>query len=99
MVQDVIEAGRRMWFEYHCLESHDSSDAQLWYRSHQQVVVLRVANQESLHEGTTKLERGNEGIPLTYQVRLDNGFEFEVFEDELLTTEAEYIRPNPPRPR
>lgn len=39
------KVGKRMWFEYHCLESDSSCDAELWYRSHQQVNVLEISDE------------------------------------------------------
>ena len=34
--RDEWPPGTVAWFEYHCQESDDSDDADLWYRSHQQ---------------------------------------------------------------
>jgi hypothetical protein len=40
------DAGEEAYFEYHCLESMDSSDADLWLRSHQTVEILGEAEWE-----------------------------------------------------
>ena len=90
--------GERAHFEYHCLESPDSSDAEIWYRSHQQVTVLKEEESDAW-EGSTFEERGEEGQPKLYQVRFDDGLEWSVFEDELMTTPAGFYQPDPPASR
>ncbi len=85
------------WFEYHCNESHDSGDAQLWYRSHRRVRVIGIKERG---QGKDCIERAENGCPRVYRVRfLHDGFEGDVFEDELLLTKSEFERPNPPQPR
>ncbi len=34
---ELRNVGDVVWFEYHCWESPESSDAEIWYRSHQKV--------------------------------------------------------------
>ena len=67
-------------FEYHCYEGEDSSDVILWHHTHQEVeVIRRLSNEES-------------ELPMT-RVRFSDGLEYDVFEDELLTSIEEYVRP------
>lgn len=95
--QDVLPPGSTRWFEYHCNESHDSSDAPAWYRSHEQVTVIRLVNYEDrLHAGSNLLNRGEDGLPLVYRARWSDGFAWDVFEDELLEHRASFCRPDPP---
>lgn len=100
--KDNWESGERACFEYHCLESHDSSDAQAWYRSQQPVTVLGMAEEQeefSKDPSTTFSERMEEGMPRVYKARWDDGYEHDVWEDELLTSPEHYTRQPPPRPR
>jgi len=95
--QDVLPLGTTRWFEYHCNESHDSGDAPAWYRSHEQVSVVRLANYEDrLHAGSNWMSRCEDGLPLVYRARWPDGFEWDVFEDELLEHRASFCRPEPP---
>ena len=97
-IEEVWATGSRAWFEYHCSESHDSSDAPAWYHSHQQVEVLGLTDCEQV-SFTTFAERMNEGMVLVYRVRFDDGLEWSVFEDELLMNPSEFERDDPPKPR
>ncbi len=81
------------YFEYHCLESDASSDADLWYRSHSRVQVTGITEQGV---GDTPEERAEEGCPRVYRIRFEDGFEHDAFEDELLDSEDQYERPDPP---
>lgn len=94
MVDDL--SGKTMWFEYHCLESHDSSDAHLWYRSHQQVEVLAI---EHAGTGYNPKERSESGDPRVYRIRFRDGLVADVFEDELMDSPKRFFRPDPPKPR
>lgn len=71
--------GRR-YFEYHCYEGEDSGDAELWRHTHQQVEVLN------------KIPDCDESR--MYSVRFNDGFEYDVFDDELMKTPKEYFRPD-----
>jgi hypothetical protein len=88
--------GETAAFEYHCYESHASSDAELWYRSQQQVLVLGLSEtaEQELLEGY--LSRSEAGMPLVYRVRFSDGHEGDVWEDELFTSPVGYSRPPPP---
>lgn len=93
----VFDPGDVLWFEYHCNESHDSPDAPVWLRSHQQVTVLSLDDADSvLAELPTLTEREDEGRPLVYRVRFPDGLEWSAFEDELVIDRAEFCRPDPP---
>ncbi len=80
-------------FEYHCLESEDSADAELWYRSHQIVTVLSLVEPGG---GETQEERAENGEPAVYRVRFSDGFTVDVYEDELSDTKEVWYRPDPP---
>lgn len=90
--------GTVLWFEYHCNESHKSADAQLWYRSQQQVTVLSCTN-DDMHGDLSQLERFETGHQLVYRIRFADGFEGAAFEDELLASSAGFQRPAPPLPQ
>ena len=57
--------GDGAWFEYHCWESFDSADADLWVRSHQQVTVLTVEVNDA-EPGSTFEQRAEAATPWTY---------------------------------
>lgn len=99
--RDFWEAGDTAYFEYHCFESSESSDAALWHRSHEPVTIVRHCGPEDHDpclraDQPTIIERGEDGSPCLYRVRFAGGAEYDVFEDELLTDPAGYERPNPP---
>jgi hypothetical protein len=89
---DVV--GKEFWFEYHCFESPKSCDAELWYRTHNKVLVLSIVEHGCLD---TKLERLLEGCPRVYRVVFEDGFEYVVFEDELMESKEEFERPDAPK--
>lgn len=96
------EMGDRAWFEYHCLESDESCDVEVWRHSHEQVEVIGIpVDQEPLAQSAelTPQERLAEGIPRLYTVRWEDGFEHDVFEDELGLTTDFFHRPPPPSKR
>lgn len=84
------------WFEYHCLESADSSDAHLWLRSHTIVEVLGTEPDAEWLKDATFYERADAGMPKTYRVRFPDGHEDTVWEDELVVHPDHYFRPDPP---
>lgn len=95
----IVPPGTKCLFEYHCNESPQSSDAALWYRSHQVVTVLECTNPEFYEPGATIQHRIEvDGTPLAYRVVFCDGFECTSMEDELLLSEAEYERDDPPTP-
>ena len=75
-VDGRLARGRR-WFEYHCYEGEDSCDAELWHHTHQQVVVL------------SKLK--DTDMPM-YRVCFSDGFEYDVFDDELVRSPEDFSR-------
>jgi len=92
--------GTPAWFEYHCWESDESQDADLWHRSQQRVTVVgHTEDHECVRtEAPTLAERGEEcAMPCMYAIRFEDGHEAGVFEDELLTDPAGYTRQAPPR--
>lgn len=88
-------AGAILLFEYHCTEEHSSADAELWYRSHSRVEVLGLNPGDSL--GMELGERIEEALPFTYRVRFPDGYEGDVWEDELSTSRDCWHRPDPPK--
>lgn len=97
-VENARKVGDRLWFEYHCLESHQSADADLWYHSHQQCEVLGMVINDG-YDIWSEAERYDCGHPMCYKVRFDDGFEHTVTEDELLDNQDDFCRPDPPRPK
>ena len=87
------KVGKTFWFEYHCYESPKSCDEELWYRSHQKVKVLDVIHWSY----DNKQERLEDGNPRVYEVEFEDGFKYQVFEDELMKSPSEFYRPNPPK--
>ncbi|KKN91192.1 hypothetical protein LCGC14_0220590 [marine sediment metagenome] len=96
-IENVRTIGSTLFFEYHCEESHLSSDADLWYRSHQEVEVIEFSPNDGFDVPTLE-ERCEIGCPIMYQVKFNDGFVGGVFEDELLDSEDEYFRPDPLKP-
>lgn len=96
-VEGALKAGKRYWFEYHCNESHDSADAELWYHSHQKCTVLGMEDCDG-KDIVSEDERYESGCVIVYRVRFDDGKEFSACEDELMTNKKNFCRPNPPNP-
>lgn len=90
--------GKEFWFEYHCWESHKSSDAQAWYKSHQRVIVLSLC-EETVVEGMNLSERYETGHCCVFRARWEDGFEWDVWEDELCENREDFHRPDPPIPQ
>lgn len=61
-------------FEYRCWKSDASNDAELWHRTDQPVTVLRQLGPDE----------ADEEVGPMYHVRFADGFEGDVFEDELI---------------
>lgn len=91
------EIGETPFFEYHCWESHDSADADLWYRSHQRVTVLGEGDHDG--KGMTFEERCEAGHPKVYRIRFVDGHEGYALDDELMEDSSGFCRPDPPEPR
>lgn len=75
--------GQHAWFEYHCEQSHQSCDAELWYRSHQQVLVVGV---DETGIGETFADRLEHGALRVYRIQFDDGYEDSAYEDELFVS-------------
>ena len=77
--------GDAAFFEYQCQQSHDSADAELWYRSHQPITVID--DSEELYDPAPDLntlaKRRDQGQPRCYTVRFSDGFEGTAKECEL----------------
>lgn len=94
------QPGDSAWFEYHCFESHQSSDAQSWYRSHGVVEVLYEETEDDRRVHLPTAEDRFEGaLPAYYRIRHADGYEWTAFEDELLVSPSYFERPDPPLPR
>jgi hypothetical protein len=89
-----VQIGKKYWFEYHCYEGHDSSDAKMWYHSHQIVTVISLSCEGN---GDNKEERGNNGEPAVFRIRFNDGLEYDAFEDELMNSKKEFTRQDPPK--
>ena len=87
------KVGKTFWFEYHCYESPESCDAEIWYRSHQKVKVIGVS-EWSYDDKEWRQEDGN---PRVYLVEWIDGYQYDVFEDELFESPNEFYRPSPPK--
>ncbi len=83
-----IRVGRHYWFEYHCEESFKSADAKLWLHSHQRVKILRRLSSAEADIGE---------IGYMFHVRFADGWDYDVFEDELFDNPQQFYRPDPPR--
>lgn len=95
-LKDLFNIGEEYYFEYHCLEAHYSADAELWYRSHQKVIVLEMETPDFDPSETFK-ERAEEGMPLVYLVKFPDGLIRHVMEDELMRSSDEFYRTDPPK--
>jgi hypothetical protein len=96
-----LESGTECWFEYRCWESPDSSDAEIWYRSHQRVTVVSCRNPDEAEgdECDTYEKRLETAELLEYKIRFADGFEGIAIEDELLESQDDFCRPAPPSTR
>lgn len=88
-IRNDDKVGNDFWFEYHCLESDASCDAELWKRSHQKVKVVSVIEPGI---GDSPEERAEEGAPRVYKIMFEDGFEYDVFEDELMNSPKDFFR-------
>ena len=92
-IREEEKVGKEFWFEYHCFESDESCDAEIWYRSHQKVKVVDVAHW-SLDDKEFRYEDGQFRV---YIVEWKDGFRYDIFEDELMESPDEFYRPDPPK--
>lgn len=95
--RELWNPGDKALFEYHCYEGHDSSDAELWYRSHSSVTVCGLDPQADNEPGDGYAWRMEQGLPLVYLIRFEDGEQFSAWEDELLTDARGYERQAPPK--
>ena len=87
-----IMSERMYWFEYHCFESDESCDAKLWHHSHQRVKILGLVEPGY---GKNELNRGEEGQPAVFNVKFADGFKYDAYEDELMSSKRSFVRPAP----
>jgi len=76
-INDYITIGDIMFFIYRYFESDKISDTDLWDHTNQSVVILK-----------DKVEVNENNVERTYHVRFADGFEYDVFEDELYYRES-----------
>ena len=91
---DDPRVGKEFWFEYHCNEGEDSRDYPMYLHSHQKCIILSIAEKGI---GETEIERLENACQRVYHVKFKDGFEWSVFEDEILDSPKEYQRPDPPK--
>ena len=91
-LQKDNKVGKYFWFEYHCYESDDSCDEEIWYRSHQKVKILSVSEWSF----DNLQDRIDDGQPRVYRVMFNDGLKYDVYEDELMNSTEDFYRPNPP---
>ena len=91
-IQKDNKVGKYFWFEYHCYESDDSCDEEIWYRSHQKVKILSVSEWSF----DNLQDRIDDGQPRVYKVMFNDGLKYDVYEDELMNSTEDFYRPNPP---
>lgn len=84
--------GKNLWFEYHCLESDKSLDAEIWQHSHQKANVLSIS---ALGGEGTQSDRAADGNPRVYKIQFEDGFICDAFEDELVLSPNDFFRPSP----
>lgn len=74
--RSLFKRGQQVFFHYKCFESEESADAELWHHTDQHaVVVKRIFNCEESEVGQM------------YIVRFSDGFEYDVFADEMYKNE------------
>lgn len=83
------QPGEVAYFEYHCYMGHDSADAELWYRTHQPVQVVKMTDRGY---GRTYADRAENGAPRMYRIKFLDGLVSDAFEDELYTSTRFWTR-------
>ena len=79
----MTKIGKRFLFEYRCWESEESSDADLWHRTHEPVTVV----------GEVDLDEGSRAeVGRVWVVRFDDGYIGHVFDEELMKTSSQFQR-------
>jgi hypothetical protein len=69
--------GKDLFFEYHCLESEQSQDAELWHRTHRKVKILEM------------LTPSEADLPM-FRIRFEDGLEADAFWYEVLESENDF---------
>jgi hypothetical protein len=93
-LKNLWRPGEMAYFEYHCYMGHDSADAELWYRTHQPVLVVKMTAPGA---GRTYNDRAKAGVPRMWRIRFLDGGTGDAFEDELYTDMKYWSRDfNPP---
>lgn len=93
LIELKIQVGKKYWFEYHCWESEESADAELWHHSHQQCLVTGI---DVEYKDMTIDERYEAAMLNHYKIQFADGFASSAGEDELMASRSEFTRPNPP---
>ena len=96
IAEDKIRVGKQYWFEYHCWESEESADAELWHHSHQKCLVTGI---DTEYKDMTEKERYEAAMLNHYKIKFADGFESSAGEDELSSTKKDWYRPDPPSDR
>ncbi len=84
--EDKRLARGRRWFEYHCYESEDSSDAIAWHHTHQKIIILRKLEDSEVIGSGEKIRM--------YRVRFPDNIEWDVFDDELVSSPSNFENTN-----
>lgn len=84
--KDCWNPGDIAHFEYHCSRTPESGDFYLWKRTQRPVTVEGIADgsEDFTAELPTANERIDEGVPLVYKIKFEDGTHGTAFEDELL---------------
>lgn len=88
------KVGKEFWFEYHCDETEDSCDRNLFLKSHQKAKVISISDEGCSDSEEERIENSE---PRIYKVEFSDGSLYDVFEDELVDSPEEFYRPDPPK--
>jgi hypothetical protein len=95
--RDLIRRGALRWYECSGWEDQAEAGPILRQHTHQVVKVVRRHYADGSKRGMNKHQRcTSEGYPDMYQVRFSDGQLWSVFENELMTSKAQFTRPHPP---
>ncbi len=73
----LYKPGDRALFEYHCFQSEESCDAELWHHTQQPCTIIGYGDDDE----ASAIDRGG----ASYVVRFKDGFEGPAMQDELVT--------------
>jgi 2'-5' RNA ligase len=82
--------GKTYWFEYHCWESEESADAELWHHTHQKVLVYGRGDGDYDECPVC----GEFPCWNSWKIRFPDGYEHTAAPDELLKSRSEFERPD-----